>query len=299
MTRQRNEARRPRRRAFQPTVEGQRLESRVVLSTTHPVKIQTASGGKAIVVTDIYGERFFVSVFGGGTVQGSVATGGRVNLVVQGSTVTSLLEVNRILPAIPGTQTSGAHKFNNQLANQYGMLNIASITVTDGTISDIEGYHDAVLSGPIIAGSTNPVDRIALEAILPGGAIGVGGDLNTLDVLTDANFTGGTGLFVGRDLNWFEVGGNLTFAGGANMNIVRDLGYSPQPAKGTGNAGQGMNVLGNFTISTGDVASIGRANDFGILISGNFTGYSNFSIAGVSLATSAPANISVRGTATP
>ena len=82
-----------------------------------------------------------------------------------------------------------------------GALNIASITVSTGTIGAIEGYRDAILSGPIIVAGPNRVDRIAFQAIAPGGAIGVGGDLNTLDVLNDANFTNSTGLFVGRDLN--------------------------------------------------------------------------------------------------
>ena len=64
----------------------------------------------------------------GGSIQATPAPGGRVNLIVEGSTVNTLLEINQIIPM--HSSTAGAHTFNNILGNQNGILNVASITVT-------------------------------------------------------------------------------------------------------------------------------------------------------------------------
>ena len=54
------------------------------------------------------------------------------------------------------------------------------------------------LSGPLVIGSDGLVDRIAFVDLLPGAAIGVGGSLNTLDVLNTVNLTSGPGISVGH-----------------------------------------------------------------------------------------------------
>ncbi|WP_435010846.1 hypothetical protein P12x_002132 [Tundrisphaera lichenicola] len=261
-------SRRPSRRNFQPTIDG-RLETRVLLAKMTPIMTQIAANGQASVVTNTNGQQFFISVINGGTVRAFPAVGGRVNLVVDGSTPQTLLEINQIVPQ----QVKGsAHKFNSALAMQTGTINIASITVSTGTIGAIEGYNTAILSGTVAVGSTNPVNRMAFQSIAPGASIGVGGDLNTLDVLYDAKFSGSSGLFVGRDLNSFSVGGNLSFSNGANLNIVRDSGLVPQAAKGTGPAGQGISVIGNMSIDNTSGFSIGRYLDGFLVVDGNYSG---------------------------
>src|SRR4029079_12239932 len=94
-------------------------------------------------------------------------------------------------------------------------------------------------------------------------------DLETLDVLTDANITGGPGISVGRDFDSFSVGQNLTIGDGANITVERDLGPNAQPAKGTGPAGQGIAVQGNLVIEPGSTIRIGRDLVGNILVVGN------------------------------
>jgi hypothetical protein len=282
MAHDRTEGRRPGRRMFKPTIDG-RLENRTLLSKVMPIKSQVAAGGQAAVVTDTAGEQFFVSVINGGTVRALPANDGRINIVVDGSNIDTSLQINQVLPN--HSLTGGAHTFNTSLSNQYGTLNIASITVTSGTIGFIEGYRDAVLSGPVIVAGTNRVQRIAFEGILPGGAIGVGGDLDTLDILNDANFTNSSGLFVGRDLNSLSVGGNLTFSNGANFNVVRDVGLTPQAAQGTGPAGQGISVTGNMSIVGNSGFSIGRFLDGFLVVNGSYSGADRSLIGGLLLPT--------------
>ena len=229
------DGRRSRRRAFVPAMDGRiELETRVLLSATS-IRSQTAAGGQAVVITSTNGLQFFVSVTEG-TIQGYPAPGGRVSFVVNGTTSDTEMEINQIIPK--HSPVSSAHTFNSTLSGN-DILNIASINVTSGSIGDIEGYHTAVLSGPISAGGTTPVNRIALLAILPGGSIGVGGDLDTLDIFNSANFTESSGLYVGRDLNWFEVGGDLSFTDGANMVVGRGIGQIFQVAKGSATPGRG------------------------------------------------------------
>jgi hypothetical protein len=272
------DSRRAGRRAFQPTLDGT-LETRVLLSASQ-IRSQTAAGGQAVVITATSGQQFFVSVTQG-TIRATPASGGRVNLVARGTTSSTFLEINQIIPS-HGFNT--AHTFNPVPGNATGILNVASIDITSGFIDSIEGYRDAVLSGPITVAGTSPVNRIAFAAINAGGSIAVGGDLDTLDVLNSATFSGaGNNLSVGEDLNWFELGGSLTIENGANFTTGRDLGLTPQAAKGSGLAGQGMFVNGNLTIGTGSVISIGRNIPFGVVINGNLTGFGNWSVGGQSL----------------
>jgi hypothetical protein len=274
------DGRRSRRRAFQPTIDG-RLETRVLLSTT-AIRSQTAAGGQAVVITNTVGQRFYVSVTDG-TIQAFPASNGRVSFVLNGTTSDTYMEINQIIPM--HSTTSGAHTFNASLGAQTQVLNIAAINVTSGFINSIEGYHTASLSGPISIGGTGAVNRIALLSILPGGSIGVGGDLETLDIANSADFSGSTGLFVGRDLNWFEAGGDVEFVNGANMFVGRYVGQVFQAAKGSGNAGQGIFVGGNLTIGTNDVMNVtNNIGPFGILVNGNFAGLSRLFIGGFSLA---------------
>ncbi len=298
----RTDGRRSDRRAFRPSLEGDRLESRALMTRLagNGVSTQTAFGGLASVVTDPQGEQFYVSVVNGGTVRASPAPGGRVSLVVDGSNSQSMLEINQIQPQ--HSSKSGAHSFRGQLSQQTGILKIASIAVTSGSIGAIEGYHDANLYGPIVVAGANPVNRIAFNAIEPGASIGVGGDLNTLDVLSDARFSGSTGLFVGRDLHWFETGGDLSFQNGANFNVIRNLGSVFQPAKGSGNAGQGLFVGGSLTVGPNDAFSIGRFNSFGVLVNGDLNGFSRITIDTLPLVTyiqEVSNNFGVRGAARP
>ena len=259
------------------------LETRVLLSTMTQIRSQTAAGGQAVVITNTNGQQFFVSVTEG-TIQAYPAPGGRVSFVLNGSTSNTLMEINQIIPM--HSSTKGAHTVITSLGAGTGILNIASINVTSGYINAIEGYHTATLSGPITVAGTSSVNRIALLSIMPGGSIGVGGDLDTLDVLNSADFSGAGGLFVGRDLNWFEAGGDVSFVNGANMVVARGVGQIFQVAKGSGNAGQGMYVNGNVTIGSTDFIAIGtNVGLYGILINGNFSGASRLIVAGVPLTT--------------
>ncbi len=270
------------RRSFRPTLDGT-LEPRNLMATLTGVHVQTASGGQAVVVTDTDGGRYFVSVFNGGSVQATPASGGRVNLIARGTTSQSLLEINQILPFISTRGT--AHTFNPNNSAFARPLNVASINVTSGQIGSIEGYHDAILSGPITISGTIPVNRIAFDTIAPGGSISVGGDLLTLEVSGNADFSMSNGLFVGRDLDWFDVGGNLTFENGASAVIARDLGHNFQVAKGSGNAGQGLFVGGNLTVAPPSSVAVGRfiALPGGILVTGNFAGFNQVAVGGVPL----------------
>lgn len=268
------------RRAFRPTLDG-RLETRVLLAAS-AIRAQTASGGQAVVVTIPDGERFFVSVQYGGTVRATPASNGRVNLSVDGTNSGSLLEINRILPKqVKGT----AHTFDKSLAGSVTKLNIASIKVTTGSISAIEGYQTANLSGPITVNGSTRVDRIALNSILPGGSIQVSGDLNTLDIYRDVQLTSPTGISVGRDLSWFEAYGNVSITNGSTLTVGRDLGANFQPAKGTGNAGQGVNITGNLAIDPGSSITVTRnfAPPAGFVVTGNLTGAANITIGGLPL----------------
>lgn len=283
--------RREGRRAFRPTLDGTlRLETRVLMAAS-AIRSQTAAGGQAVVITANDGARYFVSVEFGGTVRATPASRGRVNLLVDGTNSQSLLEINRITPK---QARNSAHTFRGQ-GTAASRLNIASVAVSSGAISAIEGYQTATLSGPIAVGGSTRVDRIALNQILPGGSIAVSGDLNTLDIYRDVNLDGGS-ITVGRDLNWFQTYGDVSIANGSSLSIARDLGQTLQPAKGSGNAGQGLNIAGNLSIAQGGSINIGRAVPFpsGFVVNGNLTGGTNIIIAGQSLQ-GLPFNFAVAG----
>ena len=113
------------------------------------------------------------------------------------------------------------------------ILNIGQITVNSGVISAIKGFHTADLSGPLVIKSTQPVDRLAFDALCPGASITTGGDLNTLDILNGIDLNSGPGISIGRDLNLLNVGQDLDLSNGASINVGRYLGLVPQPPKGT------------------------------------------------------------------
>ena len=270
--------RREDRRSFRPTLDG-KLEPRVLMAAhLAAIRSQTAANGEAVVITNTDGARFFVSVDFGGTVQATPASGGRVNLIVDGSTPASLLEINQIVPA---QLRNSAHTFNTSQAAEIKKLNLASVRISSGTISAIEGYQTANLSGPIVVGSTTRVDRIALNSILPGGSITTGGDLNTLDIYSKVTLSG-TNSTIGRDLNWFETYGDVTLSNNATFTVGRDVGTILQPAKGTGNLGQGIFIGGNLSIATGSSFTVDRNIPLpaGVLIQGTFLGVGRFSVGG-------------------
>ena len=317
MSHDRTEGRRARKlsRAFRPTLEGVRLEPRVVMShtpfalnqflLTHPSaktaqlfndpirlsknahrffgptynqgndNVQTARGGQAVIIAQPDGSHFRVSiqladnVYDGGlsaqtgssgtlvvpsapvqpvgTVRAYAMPGGKVGLIVDGTTLNSQLEID----PLPFPQRKGyAHSFAYGVAGETKILQVGSINVTSGTIGAVIGYKDADLSGPLTIGGTTTVDRIAFNALLPGAAIGTGGTVNTLDVATDATLTSGPGITIAGDLNLFNVGGNLTLANGANIIVKRFAGLTPQPPKGTG-TGSNILSLNQSQIGTG------------------------------------------------
>ena len=178
-----------------------------------------------------------------GTIRAYAMPGGRVGLIIDGSTTNTDLTIN---PLGQAQRKGFAKSFAYGESGRVHLLNIGQISVTSGAIGDIEGFQDAELSGPLQVSGSSAIDRIAFDAILPGASITTGGDLSTLDVLNGIDLSGsGTGITVGRDLDLLNVGGAITLSNGANFQIDRDLGLIAQPPKGTGT---GSNVLSlNFT----------------------------------------------------
>ena len=160
-----------------------------------------------------------------GTVRAYAMAGGKVGIIVDATTTQSELDIS----PVPFPQRKGyAHSFAYGQSSQSHVLNIGQITVNSGSISAILGYHTANLSGPLTVSGDDTVDRIAFNALLPGATITTGGDVNTLDVLTEANLSGaGTGINIGRDLNLFNVGNDLDITNGASVRVGRFLGTSP------------------------------------------------------------------------
>jgi hypothetical protein len=163
-----------------------------------------------------------------------------------------------------------AHSFAYGESNRNHVLNIGQLTVTSGSIGAIEGFQTADLSGPLTVEGTLAVDRIALRDILPGASITTGGDVNTLDVLSQLNLSGaGTGISIGRDLNLLNVGGSITLSNGATFRIGRNFGLVSQPPKGTGT---GSNVLTlNFNQLTNTTITVQLPTSVGSFIQGNLT----------------------------
>jgi hypothetical protein len=379
----RKEARRARRRAFQPTVDG-RLESRYMLSSgttqlaqsrfllAHPqpqfayrlnnppflsehappfqrgfkaipaVGSQTARGGHRVEVTATDGTHYMLTLsqflpqppIGTvapqtpptlasnspiqplGTVRAYPMPGGMVGIIVSGSTASTELDID----PLPFPQRKGyAHSFAYGASVQSHVLNIGQITVTSGQIGRILGFHTADLSGPLVVGSTAPIDRIAFDALNPGAAISVGGDLNTLDILNNVNLTTTPGISVGRDLNLLNVGGNITLSNGASLLISRDSGLVLQPAKGSGTGSNILSlnvptvgttttssfpaeppvsafILGNLDVGPGSSVVIGRTLDAVFQVNGNVTGASRIA----PITTTQPfGQVIVKGTVTP
>ena len=189
-------------RAFRPAVEGE-METRMLPSgfagnlaahagniapresfihraPTHVpfgprVGIQSFFGGQGARVAVGNGEVFNISVYdvanpliAGGQIHAFPMSGGRVGLIVAGTTQQSALSIDpQPFPLRKGT----AHEFAYRVDNQTQTLNIGEIIVKSGSIYQILGYHTADLSGPIIVNGFGTVDRIALDTILPGGSI--------------------------------------------------------------------------------------------------------------------------------
>jgi hypothetical protein len=182
-----------------------------------------------------------------GTVRAYAMPGGKVGIIVDGSTPNTELSINPLgLPQKKGY----AHSFAYGESTRNHVLNIGQLTVSSGQIGAVLGFQDAVLSGPLIVSGSSSIDRIAFDELLPGATISTGGDLQTLDISGSATLSGaGTGVFVGRDLNLLNIGGNLEISNGANFIIGRNLGLVAQPPKGTGT---GSNILAlNFTVASG------------------------------------------------
>ncbi len=266
-------------------------------TTQNPIQGQTPGAG---VVQPI------------GTVRAYAMGGGKVGIIVDGSTTQTELDIS----PMPFPQQKGyAHSFAYGQSTQTHILNVGQITVNSGSISAILGYHTANLSGPLTVSGNAPVDRIAFNSLLPGATITTGGDLNTLDVLTGANLSGsGTGIHIGRDLNLVNVGNNLALSNGATLTVGRFLGTTPQPPKGTATGsnllaqnqalvGTGTSntipsltgyIQGNVSIASGStftvtsgIADSSATGSGGVLstsvflINGNVTGASNINIPGI------------------
>jgi hypothetical protein len=187
-----------------------------------------------------------------GTIRAYAMPGGKVGIIVDGSTSNTDLTIN---PLGQPQKKGFAKSFAYGEAGRNHLLNIGQLTVTSGQIGAIEGYQVAELSGPLTVTGTPSIDRIALDAILPGASIVTGGDLQTLDVLNNIDLSGpGTGITIGRDLNLLNVGGPITLSDGAFIDIGRNLGLLPQAPKGTGT---GSNVLSlNFTQLSNSLISV-------------------------------------------
>ena len=165
-----------------------------------------------------------------GTIRAYAMSGGRVGLIVDGTTNQTELDIS----PYPFHQRKGyAHSFSYGQTNQSHVLNVGQITVNSGVIAAINGFHTADLSGPLVVSGTQAVDRLSFDALLPGASIQTGGDLNTLDVLNGVNLNSGPGIVIGRDLNLINVGQDLNLSNGASLRVGRFIGLTPQPAKGT------------------------------------------------------------------
>ncbi|WP_165232254.1 hypothetical protein [Aquisphaera insulae] len=303
--------------------------------TIHAAATQTIRGGKAINVVSVDGTKYRIQL---GYISNTVATtagdgaggtytqtsttpasviqpstypmpigvvrayampGGKVGIIVDGSTANTQLTINPLPSAI---RKGYAHSYAYGQANQGHLLNVGQITVNSGQIGSIEGFHSADLSGPIVVSGTSTVDRIAFNSIQPGASISTGGSVNTLDVLQGINLNTGSSIEIGRDLNLLNAGGDINLSNGSKITIGRDLGAILQPPKGTGS---GSNVLslnqavvgttsnlsepsvgaylqGALNVNAGSAFVIGRQIDQPIYIIGDVTGASRVVIPGIS-----------------
>lgn len=256
------------------------------------IATQTARGGQSVIVAAPDGSRFRVSLnladnqFDGalsaetggtgnnvlpspvvqprGTVRAYPMPGGKVGLIVDGSTEQEQLTID----PLPFAQRKGfAHSFAYGESGRSHVLNIGALNVTSGRIQAVLGFHSADLSGPLTIAGAGVVDRLAFNSLQPGAAIGVGGTLNTLDVLNTVTLTSGPGVTIGRDLNLFNVGGDVVIANGANFIVGRDVGQTLQPPKGTAT---GSNVLSlNIPTLTNGISTVQLQNPVGAYLQGN------------------------------
>jgi hypothetical protein len=264
---------------------GQITRKRTVIAT------QTARGGQAVEVTALDGSHYMIKLSytsntiatdtaegedgqGGnstsetadslvseqnanypqpiGTIRAYAMSGGRVGLIIDGSTQNTDVTVNPLgQPQLKGF----AHSFAYGESARNHLLNIGQITVTSNALGAFEGFQDSELSGPMTVAGTGSIDRIAFAAILPGASITTGGDVQTLDVLNGIDLSGaGTGISIGRDLNLLNVGGSISLSNDANFIIGRNLGLVSQPPKGTGT---GTNVLSlNYTSVANSIVTV-------------------------------------------
>jgi hypothetical protein len=201
-----------------------------------------------------------------GTVRAYPMAGGRVGIIVDGSTDNVDLTIN---PLGQPQKKGFGQSFAYGESNRNHILNIGQLTINSGEIGAIEGFHVANLSGPLVSMGTTAIDRIAFNAILPGASITTGGDVNTLDVLNGIDLSGpGTGINIGRDLNLLNVGTNLTLSADATFTIGRDLGLVNQPPKGTG-TGTNVLLLNFNTLTSTTVNNVTIPGPVGTFIQGN------------------------------
>jgi len=215
-----------------------------------------------------------------GTVRAYPMAGGKVGIIVDGSTQNTDLTIN---PLGQSQRKGFAHSFAYGESNRDHVLNVGQITVNSGQIGAIEGFQDTDLSGPLVASGTAAIDRIAFLNILPGASITTGGDVNTLDVLDGIDLSGaGTGISIGRDLNLLNVGTNIQLSDGATFAIGRNLGLVSQAPKGTGTGSNvllvNFNTLTNTTITTTLPPSVGSFIQGNVII--NTASGSAFTIGG-------------------
>jgi hypothetical protein len=251
------------------------IRSRNIVATS-------AAGGMGTLIQDIDGE-YWVAWLNNpleprsipGTVRAYPDTGGRVKLVVDGTTENTELIIEPYARIRPRNQ---AHQFSAQVGRQDNLLHLSDIMVTSGRLNSILGYRTADLSGVVTIASDTPVSRIALSSINPGASIITGGDLNTLNVYNSAVFDGGAGLRVGRDLNQLTVSGDFEFRNGAQFTVGRDIGLTVQPTKGTSQGGVGGEITGNMYIGSTSAWTVGRAVDAPFVIKGRLDGTNHITI---------------------
>jgi hypothetical protein len=201
-----------------------------------------------------------------GTVRAYPIAGGRVGIIVDGTTDNVELTIN---PLGEPQKKGFGQSFAYGEANRNHILNIGQLTINTGQIGSIEGFHTANLSGPLVAMGTTAIDRIAFNSILPGASITTGGDVNTLDVVNGIDLSGpGTGITIGRDLNLLNVGTNIQLSDGATFTIGRDLGLVNQPPKGTG-TGTNVLLLNFNTLTSTTVNNISLPGPVSTFIQGN------------------------------
>ncbi|HEY2154873.1 MAG TPA: hypothetical protein VGH33_04540 [Isosphaeraceae bacterium] len=313
MSERRADRRRKDRRAFQPTLGG--LEDRFLMAHLgkwgflYPAgHIQTAFNGQAVDITTQTGESFYISVTNGGTIRAFAMPGDKYGLKLLGTNNQSVVTIN---PVVDSQVVHTAHTFNTRQTAYTGLINIGSIAVATGQVDDILGYKTAILSGPLIATGTNPIDRLAFYSLAPGANIITGGDVDTMDIWTGITLSGAnTGVNIGRDLNFLSTNGDILIGNNANFVIGRDVGLTAQLAKWTGPSSVPSNSLvngqfatgydsaliqGSLVIAPGSSFVIGQSIAANFQINGNFTGFSRFSFKNFIQT----GTITVQGVATP